>query len=318
MRIPSFSRFTHNDDFRAGTDSKRSSKSSATLVGAGALGGAAAGAVIGAGVGYLQGLEGLKSPQVTFTDETYYSTTPQLVGAYYDDADLVTQYNSSTEQWEYYWTSDDFSPIIERNAYRPYQRPVFSSEQPSLLKSVVGGATKGAAVGAVVGAAGTVLARAAGIENVGAAEVLESTPLSMAAGGVGGAIIGGLAGYHAGTVAQANAHVEIRTAPTYETQQIGWMPWERNAGQIAREFGKGGGDYRIFYSEVGDRYGSPPFEGQAPVYSKVPVGEHQQEFRSSGITPFKGAAFGAVSGGILGLAAGAAASVVARMLNSDS
>lgn len=315
MRILNFSRFTHNDDFKANSTLASSPKSSASKIGAGALGGAAAGAVIGAGIGYAQGLDGLRAPQVTFTDETYFSSMPKLVGASFDDADMISTYNPSTEQWDYHWTSDDWDPIIEGQPHRPYQRPVFENEKPGLLKSVTGGALKGAAVGAVVGAAGALAARAAGLENIEAPDILESTPLSMAVGGASGALIGGFAGYHAGTVAQAHAHVEVRTAPTYETRQIGWMPFERNARQISRDLGKGGGDFRIFYNELGGRYGNPPFEGQTRVYGRVPVGEHQKEFRSSGITPFSGAAFGALTGGLLGVAAGAAASVVSRMLN---
>ena len=311
MRIFSFAKHVHTDDFRS--TGKKNAPTSVEVASKGAIAGAATGAIVGAGVGYVQGLGDLKNPQATVTDETYYSTRPELVGAEYDDADMLTRYNPSTKSTEFYWTDDDWDPIIKRHAVTPYQKPVFHSERPGMLKSVAGGAIKGAAAGAAIGAVGAVAARAAGLEGFGSQEILRDTPLAMAIGGAGGALVGGVAGYHAGSVAQSNALVEVRTAPTYQRQQIGWMPFERNASQISRDLGKGGGNYTIRYDELEGSYGNPPFQGQDKVYSNVQIDEHQQEYRSSTLTPWKGAAFGALTGGILGVAAGAAASVISRM-----
>lgn len=315
MNIRALSRFVHNDDFRSAAPTQ-ARPSAGQAVAAGAVGGATVGAVIGAGVGYVQGLDNLRHPQATVTDETYSSTQPRLVGAYYDDEDSTYTYNSLTEQWEWQTDDDDWDPIIERVPNKQYSRPVFHSEQRGVLGSVALGAVKGAAVGGVVGALGVVGARAAGWNGFQANELLANPRSAAVVGGVTGALVGGVAGFHAGKVAQEYAQVEVRTAPTYETQQIGWQPWERNAREISREFNKGGGDFRIYYNEVGDRYGTHPFQGQDPVYSKVQVGEHQQRYLSSTLTPLKGAMLGVAGGAVLGVAVGVGASVFSRLMES--
>lgn len=316
MRIGSLSRHIHNDDFRPAQKQKASPGDLKTSAITGATAGAVAGTVVGAAAGYLEGLDNLKNPTAEVTDKVYYSTRPELIGAHYDDEDSHLRYNSSTEQWETVYDDDDWDPIIERHRVKAYQEPVFDSSQAGLLRAIAGGAVKGAVIGGVVGAVGLTAARAAGWNKLNAKEILDNPQMNIAVGAAAGGIIGGLAGYHAGEVAQKHALVEVRTAPTYETQHIGWMPTERNASSIAREFGKGSGDYRLFYREVGERYGTPPFQGQDPVYSKVPVGEHQQEFLSSGITPIKGALIGTGLGAGLGIVVGVAASVLNRMVES--
>jgi len=306
----------HQDDFRTASKPEPESLTQGEAAVAGAVGGATAGAVIGASAGYISALDDLRNPQVTVSDETYFSTRPEVVGAHYDDADLMTRYNPTTETTETYWTDDDWDPIIERHRVKAYQEPVFETEQAGMVRQVAGGALKGAAIGAVVGAAGMTAARATGVEVVKPKDILEDTQTAMIAGGAGGTVIGGIAGFHAGKVAQANAQVEVRTAPVYERQHVGWMPLERNARQISRDLNKGSGNYRISYEEIGDRYGNPPFQGQDAVYSNVPVGEQQKEYLSSTLTPLKGAAVGAVTGGVLGVAVGTAASVLTRMVTA--
>lgn len=308
------SRFINNDDFRPAPKKEPTQAKAGKLAAAGAVGGAAVGAVLGGGVGYLQRLENLANPEAQVSDQVYFSQRPDLVGAYYDDSDMLSRYNPTTESTEFYWTDDDWDPVIDYHDDKPYQKPVFQTEQAGTLKSVAGGAIKGAVIGGVVGAAGVSLARLAGFDKIQPQRVLDDSALAMVAGGAAGAIVGGAAGFHAGAVAQRNALVEVRTAPTYERQQIGWMPYERNASSIARDLGKGSGNYRLNYSELGDRYGKVPFEGQVRVRANVQVGEHQQEFRSSSLTPWKGALTGTLVGGALGVAVGAAASLANRLL----
>lgn len=316
MRIGSASRYLHNDDFRPVKPTDDLKPDTGRAAAAGAVAGATVGAVIGAGVGYVQGLDTLRNPEATVTDETYFSTQPQLVGARYDDEDSTYSYNHFTEQWEWQTDDDDWDPIIERVRNKQYSKPVFHSDQRGILGSVALGALKGAAIGGVVGAVGTIGARAAGWNGLDSRTLLENPGAAAAIGGVTGAVVGGVAGYHAGQVAQKNAQVEVRTAPTYERQQIGWQPTERAARQISRDFNKGSGDFTLRYSEVGDRYGDPPFKGHDPVYSKVQVGEHQQEYRSSSLTPVKGAMLGVAGGAVLGVAVGVGASVFTRLMES--
>lgn len=316
MRIGSLTRHLHNDDFRPAKPAGDHKPELAETAAAGALAGASVGAVVGAGVGYLQGLSSLADPQATVTDETYFSTQPRLLGARYDDEDIVYQYNFSTEQYEWRTEDDDWDPIIERAPHKQYSRPEFHTDQRGIVGSVALGALKGAAIGGVVGAVGMVGARAAGWNGLSSKEIFWHPSAAAAVGGGAGALIGGVAGYHAGKVAQQNALVEVRTAPTYQTQQIGWQPTERAARQIARDFNKGSGDFELRYSEVGDRYGDPPFHGHDPVYSRVQVGEHQQRYLSSTLTPLKGALMGVAGGAVLGMTVGVCASVFTMMMES--
>lgn len=316
MRIGSFSRHIHNDDFRSAKPDDRVRPKTGNVVAAGAVAGASLGAVVGAGVGYVQGMETLRNPEATVTDETYFSTQPRLVGAEYDDEDSTYTYNSLTEKWEWQTDDDDWDPIIERVRNKQYSKPVFHSNQSGILGSVAVGALKGAAIGGVVGAVGAIGARAAGWNGLSSKHILDNPRAAAAVGGAAGALVGGIAGFHAGQVAQQNALVEVRTAPTYQRQQIGWQPTERAARQIARDFNKGGGDFTLRYSEVGDRYGTPPFKGHDAVYSRVQVGEHQEEYLSSGLTPLKGALLGVAGGAALGVAVGVGASVFSRLMES--
>jgi hypothetical protein len=316
MKIGSLSKFMHNDDFRSAKPADRVRPRPDKVAAAGAVAGATVGAVVGAGIGYAQGLETLRNPEATVTNETYFSTQPRLVGARYDDEDSNYVYDSFSEEWRWETDDDDWDPIIERVRNKQYSKPVFRTEQAGLLRSVATGALKGAAIGGVVGAVGAVGARAAGWNGLNGGEILENPGVAAAIGGATGAVIGGVAGFQAGKIAQQNALVETRTAPTYERQHIGWQPTERAARQISRDFNKGSGDFELRYSEVGDRYGTPAFQGHDKVYSRVQVGEHSEDYLSSSITPLKGALLGVAGGAALGVAVGVGASVFNRLMEA--
>ena len=114
MKIGSFSKFTHNDDFRPAKPADRVRPRPGNIAAAGAVAGASVGAVVGAGVGYVQGLDTLRNPEATVTDETYFSTQPRLVGAHYDDEDTNYVYDHFNEEWRWETEDDDWDPIIER------------------------------------------------------------------------------------------------------------------------------------------------------------------------------------------------------------
>lgn len=276
----------------------------------GAAVGAGAGAVVGAALGYAKGLEAEADLTYTVQDRTYYSQRPELVGADYDDVDRRRTYNSSKERWETKREDDDWDPIIVSHNDKPYQRPDFLKTGTGILGNVALGALKGAAIGSVVGAVGFTAARLSGVSLETSSNLFEDRRSFLVAGAAGGAVIGGIAGFHAGQVAQQHALREVRTAPVYETRQIGWMPTESNASQIARDLDKGYGDYKIDYRELGGRYGAVPFQGQDPVHAQVQIGETQKEYRSSALTPFTGALVGVAAGSVLGLVTGAAAAVL--------
>lgn len=275
----------------------------------GAAVGAGVGAVVGAAVGYVDGLKELPQRTVTVHDRTYYSQRPELVGADYDDVDRRSVYNHSQKRWETKREDDDWDPIIVNHNDKPYLRPDFIKTGTGILGNVALGALKGAAIGGVVGAVGFAAARLTGVD-LQTSDLLEDRRTFLIAGAAGGAVLGGIAGFHAGQVAQQHAFSEVRTAPVYENRQIGWMPTESNASQIARDLNKGYGDYKIMYNELGGRYGAVPFEGQDPVRANVQVGETQKVYRSEALNPMTGALAGVAAGSVLGLVTGAAAAVL--------
>ncbi len=298
------------EDFSPSARSAQARESVGQSAVKGALVGAGAGAAIGAAVGYARGLEGMADQSVTVRDETYYSQRPELVGAEYDDVDYRSRYNHSKEKWERVREDDDWDPIIVKHNDKAYQRPDFIKTGAGMLGSIAAGALTGAALGGVVGAAGSTAARLAGVSFGEGADIFADKRSFLVAGAAGGAVIGGIAGFHAGQVAQEHAVSAVRTAPVYETRQIGWMPTESNASRIARDLGKGSGDYTLDYRELGDRYGAVPFEGQDKVHAKVQVGETQREYRSTALNPINGALAGIAMGGVLGLVTGATAAVL--------
>jgi hypothetical protein len=314
MRLGNLSRHLHTDDFRSAKPAPSHTERLAKGALHGAAIGSAAGAVIGAGAGYVQGLTNARTPVGEVRDEVFFSQRPELIGASYDDEDTSMSYNSTTESWETETDDDDWDAIVRHHNDKEYRKPGFRLEKPGVVGSVLTGALKGAAIGGVVGAVGVTAARAAGWSGLSSKILVEEPGKAMLLGGAAGVIIGGVAGYHAGQVAHQNALVEVRTAPIYETQQIGWMPTEWNADDIARDLDKGWGDYDIYYKDLPSKYGDVPFQGQDPVYGRVQVGEGPKEYRSTFMTPLTGTLVGVAAGGLLGVAVGAAASVLNRLV----
>lgn len=300
------------DDFRLSKPEPKNPKEGLGKAAAmGGLAGAGVGAAIGAGVGYSKGLSALEDPDVVVKDETYFSQRPELVGAEYDDVDYTSRYNFSKEKWEHnIRQDDDWDPIIKGHDDKPHQRPEFVRSGPSLAGSVAAGALKGAAIGGVVGVTGAVAGRLTGLTPGNFSTPLEGRGSYLGVGAATGAVVGGIAGFYAGQVAHDNATVVSRTAPVYERQQIGWMPTERNASSIAKDLGKGSGDYELNYQELGDRYGVPAFQGQDAVHARVQVGEVSKEFRSNSLGPMTGMLAGVVTGSLVGVATGAAVAVL--------
>lgn len=298
---------TSSGDFSPSVRSRRDGLAADALKGA--VVGAGVGAVAGAAAGYSKGLAELPLRRVTVQDQTYYSQRPELVGAEYDDVDRRSHYNSSQDRWETKREDDDWDPIIVNHNDKPYLRPDFLKTGTGILGNVALGAVKGAAIGSVVGAVGFTAARLTGV-SLETSNLLEDRRNFLVAGAAGGAVLGGIAGFHAGQAAQQHSVSVTRTAPVYEYRQIGWMPTESNASQIARDLGKGWGDYKLDYRELGGRYGAVPFEGQDPVRANVQVGETSQVYRSETLTPVTGALVGVAAGSVLGLVTGAAAAVL--------
>ena len=305
-----------SDDFRT-SKAKPSAKEVASSGAKGAAVGAGLGAAIGAGVGYAKGLANMEAQEITVTDTTYYSRQPHLVGAEYDDTDMVYEYDFFAEEYRWKTDDDDWDAIVQHSDDKAYQKPQFQSSHTGVLGAVATNALKGAVIGGVVGTLGATAARVAGWNDQSAEMLSTKTPKYAGVGLATGAVIGAGAGYYAGVVSQNNAITEIRTAPVYENQTIGWIPLERNARQISKDLGKGSGDYTLDYNELNGRYGSTPFEGQDSVVAKVPVGEVQKEFTSNRLSPVTGALAGMAIGGLIGTAVGTIASVAEHALSKN-
>ena len=300
--------------------------------------GGAIGAAVGAGAGYLYGMNALKSNEVSIQDVSEAVTTPKLVGADYDHdywtTESYTTYDSDgNPQTEYrqVYHPDDWDPIIshlDTGKRRNYQKLVNSS-----AIGPISGAALGAGFGLITGVAAGALTRALtkGAEKQEKpsydwyGQYSRTEPKSSREnaadkapwiGAAIGGVAGGTAGFIAGAAAQESGSSLTQTImePVYERQTIGHIPRTSEFRSIPRQYFHPGD--KLYYNELPESYGQDPFNGSERVVRSVFTGRFkpvETTKSSTMLNPVTGMLAGTALGAGLGFGVGVATGVLMRM-----
>ena len=300
--------------------------------------GGAIGAAVGAGAGYLYGLNALKNNEVSIQDVSEVVTTPKLVGADYDHdywtTEPYTTYDSDGNphtEYRQVYHPDDWDPIVshlDTGERRNYQKLVNSS-----AIGPISGAALGAGFGLLTGVAAGALTRALtkGAEKQEKpsynwyGQYSRTEPKSsreVAAdkapwvGTAVGAVAGGTAGFLAGAVAQESGSSLTQTIlePVYDRQVIGHIPRTSEFRSIPRQYFHPGD--KLYYNELPESYGQDPFNGSERVVRSVFTGRFEaveSTKNSTFLNPVTGLLAGTALGAGLGFGVGVASGVLMRM-----
>lgn len=301
----------------------------------GAAVGAGVGAVAGGVGGFAYGMANLSQDTVHVENRITPVTRPVLVGADFDYGD--TRWVSTDDKGGGYFHTDpdDWDAVIEHRPTGQHEsRQVF---RHSMGLGPVGGALIGIGGGAVLGAITGAIAQA--IANRGSddshrwpppdpkvpatetmrkvARAADHAPL---AGAGAGAVLGGAAGFAAGSLSAAKAQTltQVVSEPVYRRELLGWIPYNSDRHDIPDDLWHPGRE--IVYRELGDRFGTPPFQGREEVWDRVPTGEFTQRTiteSSHRLTPLTGTLLGAGVGAVTGALGGVAAGVLMKMVAGE-
>lgn len=295
----------------------------------GAAVGAGVGAVAGGVGGFAYGMANLAKDRVQVETRITPITRPVLVGADFDYGD--TRFVSTDDKGNGYWVTDpdDWDALLEHRATGQHQsRQVFKH---TMGLGPVGGALIGIGGGAVLGAITGAIAKAIASRSDDdrwppppprvpeteqlkkVARLADRAPL---AGAGAGALLGGVAGFAAGHLSASKAQSLTQTLvePVYRREHLGWIPHNSDRHDIPDNLWHPGRE--IYYRELGDRFGTPPFQGREAVYGSVPTGEYTQRTiteSSHRLTPLTGTLLGAGLGAVMGVLGGVAAGVLMKM-----
>ena len=300
--------------------------------------GGAIGAAVGAGAGYLYGINALQNNEVSIQDVSEVVTTPKLVGADYDHdywttEPYTTYYSDGNPHTEYrqVYHPDDWDPIIshlDTGKRRNYRKLVNSS-----ALGPISGAALGAGFGFLTGVAAGALTRALtqGAEKqqkpsynwygqYSRTEPKSSRELAADkapwVGTAVGAVAGGTAGLLAGSLAQERGSSLTQTImePVYERHIIGHIPRTSEFRSIPREYFHPGD--KLYYDELPESYGRDPFHGSERVVRSVFTGRFEaveSTKNSTFLNPVTGMLAGTAMGAGLGFGVGVATGVLMRM-----
>ena len=292
--------------------------------------GAGVGAALGGATGFAWGLSNLANDHVFIENSRVELTRPTLVGADYDPPDdYVTYYTDADGNMQTQWHHDpaDWDPIFSQHGTGQFE------EKKVLTHTATFGPLLGTAVGLGVGA--LVGAAVAGLTSIVTDDIgdpwdppkvptteekknqARQADMAPWIGAGVGAGVGALAGLWAGTVAQNHNVVldQVIQKPVYQNELLGYIPRVSQKSSIPGELFHPG--HKIYYSEVGDRFGQTPFAGGGQqivrsVFSGRFEATHTVE-NSHWLTPARGAALGLGAGALTGLGAGVAAGILMKV-----
>ncbi|MBI3926965.1 MAG: hypothetical protein HY319_15625 [Armatimonadetes bacterium] len=283
--------------------------------------GAGIGAAVGGAAGFAWGLHNLGQDQVSVTTFRTELTRPVVVGADFDSG--WPQMIPVGDTYMTIYHPDDWDPVIEQRAIGVHHdRQALQSDMGfGPVAGAVGGLVAGAVLGGLTGVvAGMVWRDEDGSREPRVPDREEKRRLARLAdraplvGAAAGGVLGAAAGTWAGLASQARSQTLTQTLfePVARRELIGWIPHNSDTKDL-REFFHDGGT--IFYHELGDRFGNPPFQGKEAVYAEVPTGELRGTLSTQtihGLSPVTGAIGGAVVGAAGGFLAGVAAGVLMK------